>query len=140
MTNNPVINIPDTYSDSKETLKVADEILSDAVDNSKTLFHTLVVSSFDGSKISSRVMVLREFDIKRKIMRFHTDYRAPKIQQLSKYPFATVIGYDPNLKVQIKLHGKIEVNYDNDITSKAWAGSQIDLKNVIQLKADPQNI
>ena len=134
MTNNTVINIPDTYSDSKETLKVADEILSDAVDNSKTLFHTLVVSSFDGSKISSRVMVLREFDIKRKIMRFHTDYRAPKIQQLSKYPFATVIGYDPNLKVQIKLHGKIEVNYDNEITSKAWAGSTNRSKKCYSIK------
>tara|TARA_B100001250_G_scaffold411422_1_gene440037 strand:+ start:2186 stop:2785 length:600 start_codon:yes stop_codon:yes gene_type:complete len=119
----PILDIPESYNDLAETLKVANKILFDAVDNSKTLFHTLVVSSFDGSKISSRVMVLREFDINKRIMRFHTDYRAPKIEQFTDKSMATVIGYDPNLKVQIKLHGKINVNYDNDVAQKAWEGS-----------------
>ena len=123
MTNKSLIDIPDSYSTLGETLQVADNILSDAVDNSKTLFHTLVVSSFDGSKISSRVMVLREFDINKRIMRFHTDYRAPKIKQFSNKSIATVIGYDPNIKVQIKLHGKINVHQNNDISQKAWEAS-----------------
>lgn len=123
MTNKSLIDIPDSYSTLGETLQVADNILSDAVDNSKTLFHTLVVSSFDGSKISSRVMVLREFDINKRIMRFHTDYRAPKIKQFSNKSIATVVGYDPNIKVQIKLHGKINVHQNNDISQKAWEAS-----------------
>ena len=123
MTNKSLIDIPDSYSTLGETLQVADNILSDAVDNSKTLFHTLVVSSFDGSKISSRVMVLREFDINKRIMRFHTDYRAPKIKQFSNKSIATVVGYDPNIKVQIKLHGKINVYQNNDISQKAWEAS-----------------
>ncbi len=123
MTNKSLLDIPDSYSTLEETLKVADSILSDAVDNSKTLFHTLVVSSFDGSKISSRVMVLREFDINKRIMRFHTDYRAPKIKQFSNKSIATVVGYDPNIKVQIKLHGKINVHQNNDISQKAWEAS-----------------
>jgi pyridoxine/pyridoxamine 5'-phosphate oxidase len=123
MTSDSVINIPDSYSNVQETLNVAEIILSDAVDNSKTLFHTLVVSSFNGSRISSRVMVLREFDMGKKIMRFHTDYRAPKTQQFLDESIATVIGYDPNLKVQIKLQGKINVNYDNEIAHSAWKGS-----------------
>ncbi len=134
MTTSPTLNIPDNYSNLEETLKVADKILSDAVDNSKTLFHTLVVSSFNGSKISSRVMVLREFDINKRIMRFHTDYRAPKIRQLSDYTFATVIGYDPNLKVQIKLHGKINVNYQNETTQKAWKSSSNRSKKCYSVK------
>ena len=123
MTNKSLIDIPDSYSTLGETLQVADNILSDAVDNSKTLFHTLVVSSFDGSKISSRVMVLREFDINKRIMRFHTDYRAPKIKQFLNKSIATVVGYDPNIKVQIKLHGKINVHQNNDISQKAWEAS-----------------
>ena len=123
MTNKSLIDIPDSYTTLEETLQVADSILSDAVDNSKTLFHTLVVSSFDGSKISSRVMVLREFDINKRIMRFHTDYRAPKIKQFSNKSIATVVGYDPNIKVQIKLHGKINVHQNNDISQKAWEAS-----------------
>ena len=123
MTNKSLLDIPDSYSTLEETLQVADSILSDAVDNSKTLFHTLVVSSFDGSKISSRVMVLREFDINKRVMRFHTDYRAPKIKQFSNKSIATVVGYDPNIKVQIKLHGKINVHQNNDISQKAWEAS-----------------
>ena len=123
MTNKSLLDIPDSYSTLEETLQVADSILSDAVDNSKTLFHTLVVSSFDESKISSRVMVLREFDINKRIMRFHTDYRAPKIKQFSNKSIATVVGYDPNIKVQIKLHGKINVHQNNDISQKAWEAS-----------------
>ena len=123
MTNKPLIDIPDSYTTLEETLQVADSILSDAVDNSKTLFHTLVVSSFDGSKISSRVMVLREFDINKRIMRFHTDYRAPKIKQFLNKSIATVVGYDPNIKVQIKLYGKINVHQNNDISQKAWEAS-----------------
>tara|TARA_B100000945_G_scaffold64281_1_gene48028 strand:+ start:563 stop:1162 length:600 start_codon:yes stop_codon:yes gene_type:complete len=123
MTNKSLIDIPDSYTTLEETLQVADSILSDAVDNSKTLFHTLVVSSFDGSKISSRVMVLREFDINKRIMRFHTDYRAPKIKQFLNKSIATVVGYDPNIKVQIKLYGKINVHQNNDISQKAWEAS-----------------
>ena len=123
MTNKSLLDIPDSYSTLEETLQVAASILSDAVDNSKPLFHTLVVSSFDGSKISSRVIVLREFDINKRVMRFHTDYRAPKIKQFSNKSIATVVGYDPNIKVQIKLHGKINVHQNNDISQKAWEAS-----------------
>ncbi len=83
MTNKSLLDIPDSYSTFEETLQVADSMLSDAVDNSKTLFHTLVVFSFDGSKISSRVMDLIELDINKRIMIFHTDYMAPKIKQFS---------------------------------------------------------
>ena len=123
MKNKSLIEVPDSYNNIQETLKAADKILSDAVDNSSTLFHTLVVSLFDGKKVSSRVMVLREFDLKKRVMRFHTDYRASKIQQLSDNPSVSVIGYDPELKVQIKLGGKIDIHYDDDVTQKAWEGS-----------------
>lgn len=123
MINESLLDIPDNYSSLDETLQVAKNILSDAVDNSKTLFHTLTVSSFDGYKISSRVMVLREFDIDKRIMRFHTDYRAPKIKQFINKPATTVLGYDPSIKVQIKLHGKVDVHYNNEVSKKAWDGS-----------------
>ena len=66
---------------------------------------------------------LREFDINKRIMRFHTDYRAPKIKQFANKSIATVVGYDPNIKVQIKLHGKINVHQNNDISQKAWEAS-----------------
>ena len=116
-------DLPDSYENIEKTLITADEILSDAVKNAKTLFHSPTVSSLENSKIVSRVMVLREFDLEKRFMRFHTDYRAPKIKQFKNNSVASVVGYDPILKVQLKLQGKIEPHYQNSVTRKAWDGS-----------------
>ncbi|MBU27869.1 MAG: pyridoxamine 5'-phosphate oxidase [Flavobacteriales bacterium] len=116
-------DLPDSYDNIEQTLITADQILSDAVENAKTLFHSPTISSIEDSKIVSRVMVLREFNLKKRFMRFHTDYRAPKIEQYKKNSTATVLGYDPILKVQIKLQGRIESHYDNSVTRNAWDGS-----------------
>ena len=116
-------DLPNSYENIEQTLITADQILSDAVGNAKTLFHSPTVSSLEDSKIVSRVMVLREFNFEERFMRFHTDYRAPKIKQYKKNNTATVLGYDPILKVQIKLQGTIEPHYHNSITRSAWDGS-----------------
>ena len=52
MTNESPVVIPDSYNNISETLDTADKILTDAVDNSSTLFHTLAVSLFDGKKVN----------------------------------------------------------------------------------------
>lgn len=114
------IDLPESYTELEQTLNSADLILSDAVANATTLFHTPVVSSFDGTNINSRVMVLREFSLQDRIMRFHTDQRAPKIQHYSSNSVCSVLGYDPKLKIQIKLKGKITTHHDNDVTKTAW--------------------
>ncbi|MEL1227210.1 MAG: pyridoxamine 5'-phosphate oxidase [Candidatus Neomarinimicrobiota bacterium] len=119
----PNYDLPDSYNNIEQTLITADQILSDAVGNAKTLFHSPTVSSIEDSKIVSRVMVLREFDLKKRFMRFHTDYRAPKIKQFKNNSTATVLGYDPILKVQIKLQGTIESHYHNSVTRNAWDNS-----------------
>jgi hypothetical protein len=117
------LDLPDSYDDINQTLKISDMILTNAVENAKTLFHSPTVSSIDESGINSRVMVLREFNLKKRFMRFHTDYRAPKIKQYKKNNIASVLCYDPILKIQIKLQGIIDVNYQNSITRSAWDGS-----------------
>ena len=77
------INLPEAYTDLDQTLNSADLILSDAVANATTLFHTPVVSSINGKEVVSRVMVLREFNLANKMMRFHTDHRAAKIKHFT---------------------------------------------------------
>jgi len=117
------INLPESYTDLDQTLKSADLILSDAVANATILFHTPVVSSIKGKEVVSRVMVLREFNLANKMMRFHTDYRAAKIKQFTENNSVSVIGYDPDLKIQIKLQGKIRVHYNDEVTELAWKES-----------------
>ena len=112
--------LPDSYSHIDETLDSAKLILSEAVSNTQTLFHTPVVSTMYENKIVSRVMVLREFNFDKKILRFHTDNRAAKIDNLTKNPSSTVIGYDADLKIQIKMQGHAKVHIDDQVAKIAW--------------------
>ena len=114
------LSIPDSYDQISETLRTAELILDDAVENAKTLFHTLVLSSHDEDKIVSRVVVLREFNLKERYLRFHTDARAPKIKHFKKNSNASLLGYDPALKIQLKLQGNVDVHFNDDVTKSSW--------------------
>ena len=128
------IELPDSYFELTETLDAANKILTTAVDDARTLFHTPVVSSYDGKIISSRVRVLREFNLEKRIIRFHTDQRATKISELSSNSSATVIGYDPSLKIQIKLQGKVTTHHDDEVAKEAWNESTSRSKKCYSVK------
>ena len=134
MQNSLEAQLPDEYNEISQTLESADLILNNAVENSKTLFHTLAVSSIDNNQIATRVMVLREFNLKERYIRFHTDYRAAKIDHYSENNSASVLGYDPNLKIQIKLQGSISVHYNDYLTQAAWEGSTTRSKKCYSVK------
>ena len=146
MSSNLKEKLPDLYSEISETLESAKLILSEAVPNAQTLFHTPVVSTVHKNKIVSRVMVLREFNFDKKILRFHTDNRAAKIENLIKNSSATVIGYDPDLKIQIKMQGYANVHIDDEVTQMAWNESTARSKKCYSVKggsskeiADPKD-
>ena len=126
--------LPDSYSHIDETLDSAKLILSEAVSNTQTLFHTPVVSTMYENKIVSRVMVLREFNFDKKILRFHTDNRAAKIDNLTKNPSSTVIGYDADLKIQIKMQGYAKVHIDDEVAKIAWNESTSRSKKCYSVK------
>ena len=146
MSSNLKEKLPDLYSEISETLESAKLILSEAVPNAQTLFHTPVVSTVHENKIVSRVMVLREFNFDKKILRFHTDNRAAKIENLIENSSATVIGYDPDLKIQIKMQGHANVHIDDEVTQMAWNESTARSKKCYSVKggsskeiADPKD-
>jgi len=120
MNDSSTLPIPDSYDQISDTLGTAELILDDAVENAKTLFHTLVLSSHDEDKIVSRVVVLREFNSKERYLRFHTDARAPKIKHFKKNSNASLLGYDPALKIQLKLQGSVDVHFNDDVTKLSW--------------------
>ena len=67
-------------------------------------------------------------------MRFHTDHRAAKIKHFTENNNVSVIGYDPDLKIQIKLQGKIKVHYDDEVTESAWKESNRRSKKCYSIK------
>ena len=124
----------DFYNSLELTLIEAENLISDGVDNSKSLFHTPVLSTFVDKTISTRTVVLREFDSKNRTLRFHTDNRAAKIENINENSSATVVGYDPELKIQIKLQGKASVHVNDSITEKAWNESTARSKKCYSVK------
>ena len=129
----------DFYNSLELTLLEAENLISDGVENSKSMFHTPVLSSFVEKTISTRTVVLREFDSKNRTLRFHTDRRSGKIEELKENSISSVHGYDPDLKVQIRLKGKTSLHIDNEISKKAWAESREMSKMCYSVKDSPGN-
>jgi hypothetical protein len=129
----------DFYNSLELTLLEAENLIGDGVENSKSMFHTPVLSSFVEKTISTRTVVLREFDSKNRTLRFHTDSRSGKIEELKENSISSVHGYDPDLKVQIRLKGKTSLHIDNEISKKAWAESREMSKMCYSVKDSPGN-
>ena len=119
-----MLKLPEHYETLEETLEASIKVLENAVENRRSLFHTPVLSTFSDSKINSRVIVLRAFDPEKRILRIHSDSRSRKIKDVSENSDATLLGYDPGLKIQLKLHGSIDTHYQDNIADLAWKDSQ----------------
>ena len=125
------------YNSLDLTLSEAENIFSSAVDDSKSLFHTPTLSTLENNKISSRTVVLREFEKGKRILRFHTDSRSKKINQIGKKSISTIHGYDPSLKIQIRLTGSSSIHHDNETSKKAWNQSREMSKMCYSVKGAP---
>ena len=119
-----MLSLPEEYKTLKETLDASFKVLENAIEIRRNLFHTPVLSTFSDSKINSRVIVLRGFDPEKRALRIHTDSRSRKIKDISENSDATLLGYDPGLKIQLKLHGSIDTHYQDKIADLAWRDSQ----------------
>ena len=115
-------------------LKRANFLLKDGVKNRESLFHTPIISTFADQNISSRVMVLRDHNASQRTIRFHSDFRSDKVQELIDNPKTSIIGYDPALKTQIRLIGRSTINHQNKKSLKAWNESQAISKKCYSVK------
>ena len=122
------------FNNKSEILKRANFLLKDGIKNRDSLFHTPIISSFNGEEISSRVMVLRDHIASKRVIRFHSDFRSDKVKELKGNKRISVIGYDPNLKTQIRLSGKAKINHKNKLSMKAWQESQAISKKCYSVK------
>ena len=134
-----MLKLPEHYERLEETLEASMKILEDAIENRRNLFHTPVLSTFSDSKINSRVIVLRGFDPVKRTLRIHTDSRSRKIKDISENSDATLLGYDPDLKIQLKLHGSIDIHYQDNIADLAWKDSQEMSKVCYSISESPGN-
>ena len=113
-------NKPDYYNDlDKIYLKIWD-LLIIGLKNRDLPFHIPVFICGNKKKSDGRIVVLRGVDVKEKKIWFHSDIRSSKIKILNSNPEATLLFYDKNEKIQLRISGNTKINYQNNITKKSW--------------------
>lgn len=96
--------------------------LGRAAQDRRAAMHTPVVATLtqDGMP-SQRVMVLRAFDQRDATLRFHTDARAAKAEQVGAASPVSVLCYDAAAKRQFRLSGTARIETDTLAADQAWA-------------------
>lgn len=108
-----------------KVLASAFALLSRAVADRRSPMHTLSLGTagLDG-RPRMRSVILRGFEAATLSLRFHTDLRSAKVAELRRDPRLAMLGYDPGLKVQIRVEGEATLHHANAVAGRAWATSQ----------------
>ena len=56
-------------------------------------FHIMTFCTIGKVGVEARSVVLRNFDKEKNIIRFHTDYRSPKLDDIKNNPSTLCLGY-----------------------------------------------
>ena len=112
------------YEDFTEIKKKIWSMLNNAVKDRSSQFRIPVFSCGDNSNIESRIIVLRKSDESNNLLQFHSDIRSDKIEILKKNSKASLLFYDKELKIQVRLKVEAIINHNNDVAKKAWEKTQ----------------
>lgn len=90
--------------------------LANAVKDRRNAMHTPVIGTADGDL---RIMVLREAT-KELTLRFHTDLRSPKCALIGSGAPLSVLAYDPEARVQLRMRGEGWIESRGPVANAAW--------------------
>ena len=112
---------PAYYEDFKEIKKKIWSMLDDAVTNRSSQFRIPVFICGDQSSFDGRIVVLRKSDQSNNLLQFHSDIRSDKITKLNNNKNASMLFYDKEEKIQVRLKVECTVNHNNEITKESWS-------------------
>ena len=115
---------PASYEDFSEIKKKIWLMLDDAVTNRGSPFRIPVFKCAHQDEIDGRIVVLRKSDRGNNLLQFHTDFRSPKVDILKKNNKASLLFYDKEEKIQLRVKVKCEVNNQNLTTEESWKKTQ----------------
>ena len=111
---------PAYYENLKEIKKKIWSMLDDAVTNRNSQFRIPVFICGDQKDFDGRIVVLRKSDQSNNLVQFHSDIRSDKIPKLKNNRNASMLFYDKEEKIQIRLKVECIINHDNNITKESW--------------------
>ena len=111
---------PAYYEDFNEIKKKIWSMLNDALTNRSSPFRIPVFICGDQNDFDGRIVVLRKSDQSTNLLQFHSDVRSDKILKLKNNKNASMLFYDKEEKIQVRLKVECAVNHDNKITKESW--------------------
>jgi pyridoxine/pyridoxamine 5'-phosphate oxidase len=88
-------------------------------------FHTPSIATIGAGAVPRlRTVVLRDCDADGWRLRFHTDRRSAKFEELSANPAIALHVYSQPAKLQVRLDGVAHLHCDDEFASLAWDRSQ----------------
>ncbi len=115
---------PAYYENLEEIQNKYWSMLDDAVSNRASPFRIPVFICAHQNEVDGRIVVLRKSDRKNNLLQFHTDFRSPKVNILKNNNNASLVFYDKEEKIQLRVKVKCEVNNQNSITENSWKNTQ----------------
>ena len=99
-------------------------MLDDAITNRSSQFRIPTFICGDQSDFDGRIVVLRKSDQKNNMVQFHSDIRSDKIEKLKKNLKASMLFYDKEEKIQVRLRVECKINHNNEVTKESWSKTQ----------------
>ena len=112
---------PAYYENFKEIKKKIWSMLDDAVTNRSSQFRIPIFICGDQKDFDGRIVVLRKSDQSNNLLQFHSDIRSEKIPKLKNNKNASMLFYDKEEKIQVRLKVECIINHDNEITKESWS-------------------
>ncbi|MGL5362481.1 MAG: pyridoxamine 5'-phosphate oxidase family protein [Bosea sp. (in: a-proteobacteria)] len=117
--------VPDFYDDLNGSLVHAWRMLVRGVADRRSPCHSPTVATIgNDGRPRLRTVILRGADPEVWTLRFHTDRRSDKVQELATDSRISLLVYDPGAKIQIRVEGVATVYTDDGLADAAWAGSR----------------
>ena len=115
---------PPYYEDFIEIKKKIWLMLDDAVKNRASQFRIPTFICGNDNNFDGRIVVLRKSDQSNNLVQFHSDIRSDKIEILKKNSNASMLFYDKDEKIQVRLKVNCVINHKNEITKTSWDKTQ----------------
>ena len=115
---------PAYYENLEEIQNKYWSMLDDAVTNRSSPFRIPVFMCAHQDEIDGRIVVLRKSDRSNNLLQFHTDLRSPKVAILKENNKASLLFYDKEEKIQLRIKVDCEINNQNSTTEDSWKKTQ----------------
>ena len=95
-------------------------MLNNAVKDRGSPFRIPVFICGNQNDFDGRIVVLRKSDQSNNLIQYHSDIRSDKIEKLENNKNASMLFYDKEEKIQVRLKVECTINHNNDITKESW--------------------